>query len=137
MQLGSLAYNVYDSQWMTQLGEQPAPRIPDQRFFLVRVSVSNSGTSDLIVPPMTITDENGASFSELSSGDQVPQWLGLLRHVKPGESLQGNVVFDCPPRRYKLSIHDETEERAALVDIPLTFTAETPQVPSPQIPERK
>ncbi len=137
IQLGSLIYNVYDSQWMTQLGEAPAPRVPEHRYFLVRVSVTNAGASDVIVPVMSVSDESGTSYAELSAGDHVPQWIGLLRHVRPAESLQGNIVFDCPPRSYKLRLTDETENRAALVDIPLTFGAETLELPSPVIPEKK
>ncbi len=137
VQLGNLIYNVYDSQWMTQLGDAPTPRIPDQRYFLVRVSVTNAGPSDVMVPVMSVSDENGANYTELSTGDNVPQWIGLLRRVKPAESLQGNIVFDCPPRSYKLRVSDETENKTALVEIPLTFGSETPELPAPAIPEKK
>jgi hypothetical protein len=41
------------------------------------------------------------------------------------------VLFDAPPRHYKLKIADETGDRTALIDIPLNFTSETPEVPMP------
>ena len=55
----------------------------------------------------------------------------FLRSVKPAESAQGNVVFDAPPRHYKLKLMDETGERSAYIDIPLSFGAETPEMPTP------
>jgi hypothetical protein len=51
--------------------------------------------------------------------------------VKAAESAQGNVVFDAPPRHYKLKVTDETGDRTALIDIPLTFGSETPDIPTP------
>lgn len=137
VQLGNLVYTVFESRWLTQLGEGPAARVPENRFFLVRVSVTNNGSGEAIVPVMSVTDESGAAYTELSNGDQVPDWMGLLRSVKPSESLQGNVVFDCSPRRYSLRLSDEGEQQAALVDIPLTFTAETPEIPMPELPAKK
>ncbi len=137
IQLGSLIYNVFESRWLTQLGDGPAARVPENRFFLVRVSITNSGPKEVIVPILSVTDDGGNAFTELSNGDQVPQWIGYLRSIKPAESLQGNVVFDCSPRRYKIKLGDEGEQRAALVDIPLTFTAETPEIPVPDLPEKK
>lgn len=137
IQLGNLVYNVYDSQWHTQLGEGPGARIPESRFFLVRVSVTNSGPSDAIVPTFSVSDESGKPIQELSNGDRVPQWIGFLRGVKPAETIQGYAVFDCAPRNYKVRIADETEQKIALVDIPLTFSSETPEVPAPELPEKK
>jgi hypothetical protein len=137
VQLGSLIYIVYDSQWLTHAGNGASARIPESRFFVVRVSITNSGAGNVNVPAMTVTDEDGKQYSELTNGDQVSQWLGFLRAVKPADSLQGNVVFDCPPRRYNLKISDETEQRTALIDIPLTFGSETPEIPSPELPEKK
>ena len=103
----------------------------------MRVSITNSGPNEVIVPIMSVTDDSGKTYTELSNGDQVPQWIGYLRSIKPAESLQGNVVFDCSPRHYKMRLGDEGEQRAALVDIPLTFTAETPEIPVPELPEKK
>jgi hypothetical protein len=137
IQLGNLIYNVFESRWLTQMGEGVGARVPESRFFLVRVSITNSGPNELIVPIMSVTDDSGKTYTELSNGDQVPQWIGYLRSIKPAESLQGNAVFDCSPRRYKMKLGDEGEQRAALVDIPLTFTAETPEIPVPELPEKK
>jgi hypothetical protein len=61
----------------------------------------------------------------------VPQWAGYLRNVKPADNVQGNIVFDAPPAHYKLKLADETGTKFALIDIPLSFGAETPEVITP------
>jgi hypothetical protein len=137
VELGHIIYTVFETQWLTQIGEGPSARIPQNRFFLVRISAVNSGGTEEIIPNIAIEDDNGNAYSELSSGDGVPQWIGFLRQVKPADSAQGNLVFDAPPRHYKLRILDENSERAALVDIPLSFGAETPEVPEPGAPKKQ
>lgn len=137
IQLGNLVYNVFESRWLTHAGDGPGARVPENRFFLVRVSITNSGPREAIVPIMSVADDAGNTFAELSNGDGVPDWVGYLRSIKPAESLQGNVVFDCSPRHYKIRVADEAEQRVAMVDIPLTFTAETPDIPLSQLPEKK
>jgi hypothetical protein len=136
IEIGKLIYNVYDSQWHTQLGEGPTARVPQHRFFLVRFSVTNSGGSEIIPPSFTVTDSGGKTYQELSDGNQVPQWAGYLRPIKPADTVQGNAVFDCPAGNYKVRITDESEQATALVEIPLTFGAETPEIPSPEIPQK-
>jgi hypothetical protein len=137
VQLGPLIYIAFDSQWLTHAGDGASARIPDQRFFVVRLSATNSGSAAVEVPPLTISDQDGKEYTELTNGDQVPQWIGMLRSLKPAESLQGNIVFDCPPRRYKLKISDPEGRRTALIDIPLTFGSESVDIPSPELPEKK
>jgi hypothetical protein len=76
---------------------------------------------------------SGNTYNEISDGTGVPQWISYLRNVKPAESAQGNVLFDAPPRHYKLKIQDEDSEKAALIDIPLNFGAESPDIiPTPE-----
>ena len=129
--LGPFIYSVFETQWLMRLGEDTAPRVPQHRFFMVRVSIFNSGAGEAMAPALSIVDQAGQTFQELSDGQGVPQWAGYLRQLKPADTLQGNVVFDAPPRHYKLRITDETGEQAALIDIPLSFNAESPQVTSP------
>lgn len=127
--LGSLVYNVFDAQWKPQLGEGTAARVPKDRFFLVRLSVVNSGASELIVPNVTLVDDSGQTYTELSNGDQVPLWVGFIRRVKPAETLQGNVVFDVAPKHYRLRLSDENDQKTEEVDIPLSFASESPEIP--------
>ncbi len=128
---GSLVYNVFDNQWKAQLGEGTNARIPKDRFFLVRLSIVNGGSAEVMVPTLTLVDDSGQTYPELSNGDQVPNWIGFLRRVKPAETLQGNAVFDVPPKHYRLRISDENDQKAEQVDIPLSFAAETPGIPPP------
>jgi hypothetical protein len=135
VQLGHIVYTVFETQWMTHIGEGPDARVPQHRFFLVRLSAVNSSNTDIAVPSLSIQDDSGNTYHELSDGTGVPQWINYLRTVKPAESAQGNALFDAPPRHYKLKIQDEDGERTALVDIPLNFGAETPDII--QTPEKK
>ena len=135
IQLGHIVYQVFETQWMTHLGEGADQRIPQHRFFLVRMSAVNSAGNDISVPTFTVQDDSGTTYTELSEGTGVPDWIGFLRSVKPAEAVRGNALFDAPPRRYKLKIMDEDSEKVAFVDIPLSFGAETPDVIAP--PEKK
>jgi len=51
--------------------------------------------------------------------------------------LRGGARFRAPPRHYKMKISDENSERAAYIDIPLTFVSETPDVPEAGGKEKK
>jgi hypothetical protein len=130
--LGRLNYTVFETQWLTQLGEGAEARIPQHRFFLVRFSATNSGSSEVTVGNPTITDDSGKVYEELSNGDGVPQWAGYLRNVDPAGTVTGNMLFDAPPGHYKLKLADETNTRFAAIDLPLTFGSETPDVAPPQ-----
>jgi hypothetical protein len=129
---GSLVYNVFEDQWKAQLGQGADARVPKDRFFLIRLSVVNGGSTEVMVPTLTLLDDAGQTYAELSNGDQVPDWTGYLRRVKPAETLQGNVVFDVPPRHYRLRVADETSQKLHDIDIPLNFASETPDMPTPQ-----
>jgi Domain of unknown function (DUF4352) len=126
--VGHMVYTVFETKWLTQLPTEPTPRVPKNRFFLVRLTAVNGGGGDVIVPDMSIEDDNGNTFAALTNGEGVPQWLGSLRKIAPAESAQGNVVFDAPPRHYKLRVTDEGGDQAALIDIPLSFNSETPDL---------
>ncbi|MEI9974378.1 MAG: hypothetical protein WDO73_21410 [Ignavibacteriota bacterium] len=53
------------------------------------------------------------------------------RRAKPAEAVAGNVVFDAPPKHYRLRVSDENGEQPALVDIPLNFNSDIPPAPIP------
>ncbi len=129
--VGHLAYTILETQWLTQLGEGAAARIPQNRFFLVRASIVNGGGSEVVAPTLSIENDRGTVYPELSSGDGVPRWIGYLRQIKPADSAQGNLVFDAPPGHYKLRVLDEDSNNAALIDIPLSFNPEMPDMPVP------
>jgi hypothetical protein len=135
--VGHVVYEVFETQWLTHIGQGTDARVPQNRFFLVRLSAINSLSTDIIVPSLTVEDDSGKSYPELSSGEGVPQYIGYLRSVKGTESAQGNALFDVPPGHYKLKVTDETGEKAAYVDIPLSFVSETPDVPDVGAKDKK
>jgi hypothetical protein len=127
--LGHIDYEVFETQWLTHIGSGADARVPQSRFFLVRMQATNSSSGEIIVPNFVLEDDNGGTYPELSSGEGVPQYIGYLRTVKPTDWVRGNAVFDAPPRHYKMKITDETGERTAYIDIPLSFVSETPDIP--------
>lgn len=136
VELGHIIYTVFDTQWLTHIGQGVDAKVPQNRFFLVRLTAANSGSDKLVVPPTTIVDDDGNTYSEVTNGDGIPQWIGLLREVRPAEAVQGNVAFDAPPRHYKLRVTDENEQRVVLVDIPLTLGSDAPLAPPPSPGEK-
>ena len=109
-QAGQLIFTVFENRWMPQIGGGTTARVPANRFFLVRLSIVNSGSNEAVAPPLTLIDDNGQRFQELTDGEGVPQWIGYLRRVKPADTLTGNIVFDVAARHYKLEVGDETDE---------------------------
>src|SRR5580693_2371385 len=70
--VGPLVYNVTDTEVANQLGDDPdKARTPQDRFFLVKVSVSNSGSDDEPIPSMTLVDDGGHNYTELADGTGV------------------------------------------------------------------
>src|ERR1017187_5538477 len=111
--VGHIIYQVFETQWLTQIGQGADARIPQHRFFLVRMSAFNNLSTDIIVPNFSIEDDQGNTYPELNSGEGVPQYIGYLRNVKGTDSAQGNALFDAPPRHYKMKLTDETGDKNA------------------------
>lgn len=133
-EVGHLTYTAFETQWLPQIGEGTAARVPQHRFFEVRLSAANTGAADTIVPNATLVDDSGHTYEELSAGDGVPSWLGFVRRAKAGETLQGLILFDAPPQHYKLRVTDESADLTATIDIPLSFSGAPLGVPSPDLP---
>ena len=133
VEVGPLIYNVMDTEWKEQLGEGPGARIPKNRFLMIHLSVTNSGVSDSAIPVMTLLDAGGQSFTELTDGQGVPEWLGYLRNLKPAQTDRGRVLFDVPPGAYRLRVTNDAEpgsQRAALIDIPFQVEPVLPPPPA-------
>jgi len=132
VQAGSLVFQVYEAKWQTQFGEGPTAKIPKNRFLVIRLNVVNSGATESMVPTLSLADDSGQTYVEMSDVEGLPQWLGFLRKLKPAESMQGNIVFDVSPRHYKLRVEDDSgQEKYAWVDIPLSFALQTPELVNP------
>jgi hypothetical protein len=127
VQAGQLIYNVFSTEWQAQIGEGQQARTPAHRFMIMHLTVVNSGAEPVTVPSFKLTDESGGIYSESMEGQGVPLWLGLIRRVKPADTLEGNAVFDVEPKSYKLKLDDGSESGiVAMVDLPLRFDANKP-----------
>ena len=96
--IGPLTYTVIESSWHTQLGDVLKLRIPQQRFLLIRIAVTNGGGSEVSIPLLQLENYNGQSYRELEDGESISNWLGVLRTVRPAETLQGQRLgwTPCP-----------------------------------------
>ncbi len=123
--VGHLVYSVTDTEMTQQLGDDPATaRTAQNRFFLIQVSVLNSGSDDQPIPAMTLVDDAGQDYTELADGTNVAKWLGVVRKVGPAQTEQGVVVFDAPAKHYRLRLNDPFDEREITIDVPLDFVHE-------------
>jgi hypothetical protein len=124
VELPPLAYTVLEKEWPAQLGEGPDARLPQNRFLLIRLSVTSAANAETYVPDLTLDGDAGNSCAESNNGDGVQHWLGYLRPIKPGQTLEGDIVFDCAPKHYRLKLVNE-EGKGAYVDIPLSFESDS------------
>src|SRR6185369_15332643 len=135
--VGQMTYSVVESEWKTQLGESFKVRSPENRFLLIRISVTNGTGTDASIPLLTLEGANGQTYRELSNGEGVVNWFGLLRTVNPGQTQQGAILFDVPLTSYKLRVPDIADpglERYVTVEIPLRLDSNIP-LQSPITPE--
>jgi uncharacterized protein DUF4352 len=121
---GPFIYSVLDTQVLARLGSDANPRNPSNRFYLVQLSVSNSGNAKESVPSLALVDDQGQSYPELSDGQSVPDWFGLFRDLGPGETRRANIAFDVPAKHYRLKVSDEFDEAPVYVDLPLNYIHE-------------
>lgn len=136
---GPLTYQVIDSSWQSQLGDTFKLRIPQQRFLLLTVSVTNGGGSDVSVPLFTLENANGQDFLESDNGDGVDNWFGLLRTITPAQTQQGKLVFDVPLTSYRLRLTDGAGpglEKYTWVNIPLRLDVDTVSTPAISVPAK-
>jgi len=122
IQVGALNYIVLESEWVNDLPGAAGPRVPENKFLLVRATITNSGNREISIPLLTVIDDKGNEVMESSEGQGVEEWLGILRTIKPAETLSGRILFDAKPLNYKLRVSDGGEpdrEITRLVTIPL------------------
>lgn len=121
-EIGTFIYRAIETRWpMTLEG-----RVAKDRFFIVHVTVVNSGSNPASIPGFEVVNDQGNSFPETVDGSGVENWLGVSRKLPPAETEQGNIVFDVPPKHYRLRVADETDE-FMYIDIPLNLDSEQPE----------
>jgi hypothetical protein len=120
--VGYFTYQVFETQWLTRLGEGAELKTPSHRFLCIRLGATNGGASTSLVPLLTLVDDHGNSYPEVPDVTADPRWLGFSRRVRPAETAQGVVVFDVVPGHYRLRLADDSgQERSAYVDVPFRF----------------
>ncbi len=133
--LEPFTYNVIESTWRSQLGSALQMRLPNQRFLILNISITNGGGKEVPIPNFQLERANGDLIPEEMKGEGIDQWLGMIRNIGPGQTLQGRVVFDCALTSYKLRMTDGGEpggEKIKFVEIPLRLDPESPITTAPQ-----
>ena len=135
--VGPVIYNVLETEWRTDIGESLQQKIPEHKFLLIRLTITNSGNQDVAVPLLSLEDHEGNSYLEVSDVEGVQGWPGLLRILEPASTIQGVIVFDVPSGEYRLRVTDAGEldkERTALIMIPMSLGGPSP-VDLPGLPQ--
>jgi hypothetical protein len=123
-QVGKLLYSVVDTQFAPTIGEDANnQRTPQNRFVIVQVSISNSGTEDSAIPGMTLVGDDGKTYPEIADLTGVPRWLGVVRKATADQTEQGVIVFDAPAQHYRLRLTDDLDDDVS-IDVPLSFIHE-------------
>jgi hypothetical protein len=134
--VGPLTYNVVESAWRSQLGTELKPRLPQHRFLLITVSVTNGGGREVALPLFQMENSNNETFPESDDGEGVENWFGILRSLTPAGTQQGRLLFDVPLTSYRLRLTDggpAGSEKYVWVTIPLRMDVDTGvQTPLPQ-----
>ncbi|MCE5309462.1 MAG: DUF4352 domain-containing protein [Acidobacteriales bacterium] len=137
-QVGQLVFTVLDSEWKQMIEDVATPKYPTQRFLVVQMTVTNSGATETTIPHLTLQDAKGKTYPEFGEAGGVPEWLGVLRRIRPVETQQGRIVFDVPVGAYQLRVTDSFEEGAekyALIEIPLRIEPDNQTAPLTPMPE--
>src|SRR5262245_6279619 len=62
--VGPLTYTVVETAWKTQLGQVLNVRVPQRRFLLVTISVTNGGGRDVSIPLLQLEESNNKTYTE-------------------------------------------------------------------------
>ena len=132
-EIASVVYSVLEARWVQQLGEGPSPRLPRASFLLLRVSATNGSTRHFTIPQMVLVAPTKEEHPELSEGEGVADWIGLLRGVEPLETKTGWVLFDVPHADYRLRVADDAfdpaDAKTALIEVPIRLAAGSDYLP--------
>jgi hypothetical protein len=128
VQAGPLIYTVTEVEWLNQIGGR-TPKTTDGKFAVIRLSITNAGRRELSVPMLQLVAENGEGAMELTDPQGLDEWLGVLRALRPAETIQGRIVFEVKARNYRLRATDAADpdrESFVLINIPLRLDQRAP-----------
>lgn len=120
--VGPLSYTVLHSEWRESIETGDGVTAPKNRFLVLDLSIVSGGSEEVGVPLLSLVDAKGNRTMEEQKLVGFTGWLGLLRVLRPVETLSGKIVFDVPMADYKLAITsggDAEKEQEAFVEIPL------------------
>ncbi|MBM3735156.1 MAG: DUF4352 domain-containing protein [Acidobacteria bacterium] len=129
VQTGGLVYTVIEADWVQQIQSGGMDRIPKERFVVLRVQVANASNRELNAPLLRLKDDSGAVYPEVSDLRDVPEWLGLIRTIAPGEFINGRIYFEAPTRNLLLEVVDASDsgtDKMALIAIPMRLEVGEP-----------
>ncbi len=133
VEAGALVYTVLEAEWQPQLGEGANARVPQHQFLMLRVSVTNSSIREVSIPQLRLVGSRRDSHAELTDGDRVPNWLGMLRSLKPADTIEGRILFDVPREDFQLEVSDDAldpeQRNVALIEVPLRFESGNADLP--------
>jgi hypothetical protein len=101
---------------------------PKNRFLVLDLSIVSGGTEETGVPLLSLVDDKGNRIMEEQKLVGLTGWLGLMRVLRPVETVSGKIVFDVPMASYKLVITsggDLEKEQEAFVEIPLRLDGQS------------
>lgn len=133
--VGVLTYNVLEASYVSQLGDAGKSRIPEKRYLVIRLAITNGGAKEAELPLFRLVDSAGTEIGELQDASFLSGWFGLIRKVGPTQTEEGRILFDVAPKNYKLEITDGGEagkEQLAFVDIPIEYDTSEPIPNAPQ-----
>lgn len=131
VQAGPLIYTVIEAEWKPELGSGDKVHVPSQRFLLVHLTATNSAAEPVSIPSLTLTDDNGQIHNEAVTTADVPSLWGLVRKLKPADTMEGYILFDVEPKSYKLKLEGGGgSSDVALVAMPLQFGLGKREMPS-------
>lgn len=119
---GPLTYTVLHSTWADSIDTADGSATAKQHFLVLELSITNAGPDEEAAPLLFLVDEKGKAAMEEQKLGGAQSWLGLMRSIKPLETMSGKIVFDVPMANYKLKVTsggDPEKEVEAFVDVPL------------------
>jgi hypothetical protein len=95
--------------------------------------VVNSGAEKRPVSSSKLVDSTTVVYNESTEAQDVDHWLGMVGNLKPGDTLEDNILFDLEPKSYKLKLDDGSKSgRVLMIELPLAFEANKPLIPGPR-----